>query len=241
MAPSGSAPLLVASNRGPLSFTEHDDGDAARPAAAAAGWCPGCPACGSDDVVWVCAALSDGDRAAARAVPDGRLDRDGHDTGGMAVRMLDIDPATFHRAYNADRQLDAVVRAPPALRHPDGAGVRRDVPARVGVLRGLQPAPSPRRWPRRRARAPRSSCRTTTSRCSRGCCATGGRTCGSRTSRTRRGRRPTTSGCCPTPSPATRCSGCWAPTTPASTPRAGRRRSPRAAWSPRRGGRRRTP
>ena len=49
----------------------------------------------------MCAALSDGDRAAARQVEDGRLDRDGHDTGGMAVRMLDIDPATFHRAYNA--------------------------------------------------------------------------------------------------------------------------------------------
>ncbi len=49
----------------------------------------------------MCAALSDGDRAAARKVAGGRLDRDGHDTGGMAVRMLDIDPATFHRAYNA--------------------------------------------------------------------------------------------------------------------------------------------
>jgi trehalose 6-phosphate synthase len=58
---------------------------------------------GSDGktTVWVCAALSDGDRAAARRAEGGRLDRDGHDTGGMAVRMLDIDPMTFHRAYNA--------------------------------------------------------------------------------------------------------------------------------------------
>ena len=56
---------------------------------------------GHADVVWVCAALSEGDRAAARRAPDGRLDRDGHDTGGLAVRMLDIDPAVFHRAYNA--------------------------------------------------------------------------------------------------------------------------------------------
>ena len=51
--------------------------------------------------MWVCAALTDGDRAAARRAPGGRLDRDGHDTAGTAVRMLDIDPATFHRAYNA--------------------------------------------------------------------------------------------------------------------------------------------
>src|SRR4029079_19652465 len=56
---------------------------------------------GRGGVVWVCAALSDGDRAAARRVAGGRLDRDGHDTGGLAVRMLDIDPAVFHRAYNA--------------------------------------------------------------------------------------------------------------------------------------------
>jgi trehalose 6-phosphate synthase len=52
-------------------------------------------------VVWVCAALSDGDHAASRRAPAGRLDLDGHDTGGLAVRMLDIDPSVFHRAYNA--------------------------------------------------------------------------------------------------------------------------------------------
>ena len=92
--------LLVASNRGPLSFTERDDGtlEASR---GGGGLVSGLSSLGSDDVVWVCAALSDGDRAAARRVEHGRLDLDGHDTGGMAVRMLDIDPATFHRAYNA--------------------------------------------------------------------------------------------------------------------------------------------
>jgi trehalose 6-phosphate synthase len=100
MAPSGSAPLLVASNRGPLSFVERDDGSL-EPSRGGGGLVSGLSGLGSDDVVWVCAALSDGDRAAARQVKDGRLDRNGHDTGGMAVRMLDIDPATFHRAYNA--------------------------------------------------------------------------------------------------------------------------------------------
>jgi trehalose 6-phosphate synthase len=98
--PSAAAHLLVASNRGPLSFTERDDGtlDADR---GGGGLVTGLSSLGTDDVVWVCAALSDGDRTAARRVEGGRLDRDGHDTGGMAVRMLDIDPATFHRAYNA--------------------------------------------------------------------------------------------------------------------------------------------
>ena len=101
MAPSGSAPLLVASNRGPLSFTERDDGtleasrgggglvsglSGLRQRRRRAGSAPRCPTATA--------------RPPGRS-PDGRLDRDGHDTGGMAVRMLDIDPATFHRAYNA--------------------------------------------------------------------------------------------------------------------------------------------
>ena len=41
------------------------------------------------DMLWVCAALSDGDRTAARAAPGGMLDQ--NQTGpGAAVRMLDI-------------------------------------------------------------------------------------------------------------------------------------------------------
>jgi trehalose 6-phosphate synthase len=50
--------------------------------------------------LWVCAALSDADRAAARAAPDGRMSIEGT-PGGQGVRMLDIPPAVFHRAYNA--------------------------------------------------------------------------------------------------------------------------------------------
>jgi trehalose 6-phosphate synthase len=45
-------------------------------------------------VTWICAALSDADRAVAR--------RDGgtRDEGGIPVRMLDIPPEVFGRAYN---------------------------------------------------------------------------------------------------------------------------------------------
>jgi len=96
-----SAALLVASNRGPLSFTESDDGTlVAR--RGGGGLVSGLSTVGrTTDTVWVCAALSDADRAAARQAPRGRLDEHGHDTGGSAVRMLDIPPATFSRAYNA--------------------------------------------------------------------------------------------------------------------------------------------
>ncbi|WP_007518902.1 alpha,alpha-trehalose-phosphate synthase (UDP-forming) [Pseudofrankia saprophytica] len=51
-------------------------------------------------IVWVCAALSDADRKATRESPDGRLDRARFDTGGAAVRMLDVDRVVFDRAYN---------------------------------------------------------------------------------------------------------------------------------------------
>jgi trehalose 6-phosphate synthase len=100
MAETGRARLLVASNRGPLSFSEQDDGslEASR---GGGGLVSGLMSMGGgDDIIWVCAALSDGDRLAAKRAPGGRLDRAGHDTDGTAVRMLDIDPATFHRAYN---------------------------------------------------------------------------------------------------------------------------------------------
>jgi trehalose 6-phosphate synthase len=54
---------------------------------------------GQADVLWVCAALSDADRAAARRAAKGRLSVDGFG-GGSAVQMLDIPAAVFHRAYN---------------------------------------------------------------------------------------------------------------------------------------------
>jgi trehalose 6-phosphate synthase len=54
----------------------------------------------SDPVLWVCAALSDGDRAAARSAPDGLLEWHGT-SGESAVRMLDLPATVFQRAYNA--------------------------------------------------------------------------------------------------------------------------------------------
>lgn len=108
--PVGQAPegpqVLVASNRGPVSYTAGADGTlTAR--RGGGGLVSGLSALGPGAGTWVCAALSEGDRAAARRAAGsasgsgagaGRLDP--ADTGGQAVRMLDIPPNTFHAAYN---------------------------------------------------------------------------------------------------------------------------------------------
>ncbi|GLW12902.1 trehalose-6-phosphate synthase [Microtetraspora sp. NBRC 13810] len=91
--------VLVASNRGPVSFTLSEDGGLTM-RRGGGGLVSGLSGVTKDmDVLWVCAALSDGDRSAVRLAPGGRLDHAGYDTG--ALRMLDIPPSTFHRAYNA--------------------------------------------------------------------------------------------------------------------------------------------
>ena len=53
------------------------------------------------ETLWVCAALSDADRKAAAAAPEGRLDKAGYDVGGASVRMLNIPADAFNNAYNS--------------------------------------------------------------------------------------------------------------------------------------------
>lgn len=91
--------ILVASNRGPVSFTVSEDG-ALSMRRGGGGLVSGLSEVAKElDILWVCAALSDGDRGAVRLAPGGRLDQAGYETG--ALRMLDIPQATFQRAYNA--------------------------------------------------------------------------------------------------------------------------------------------
>ena len=98
-----SASVLLASNRGPVSFALGEGGELTAKRGGG-GLVSGLSSIEADpgEVVWVCAALSEGDRAAARRSPGGRLDRSGlfEQGGGAAVRMLDIDPDTFQAAYN---------------------------------------------------------------------------------------------------------------------------------------------
>jgi trehalose 6-phosphate synthase len=96
-----SADVLIASNRGPVSFQPADDGSMAAQRGGG-GLVSGLTSAVRDAAaLWICTALSDYDREAVRESPDGRIDLAGHDTDGLAVRMLDIDPLTFQRAYNA--------------------------------------------------------------------------------------------------------------------------------------------
>ncbi|WP_435241178.1 alpha,alpha-trehalose-phosphate synthase (UDP-forming) [Streptomyces cucumeris] len=98
MAAPRTAQILVASNRGPVSYALGEDGSlAAR--RGGGGLVSGLSAIGPDaGAVWVCAALGDGDREAARRAGSGHLDT--ADTGGQQVRMLDIAPDVFAAAYN---------------------------------------------------------------------------------------------------------------------------------------------
>jgi trehalose 6-phosphate synthase len=91
--------ILVASNRGPVSFTFNDDGELSAKRGGGGVVSGLSTVAGQGNLLWVCAALSDADRAAARRAPGGMLDLDGT-AGGSAVRMLDIPAGTFHRAYN---------------------------------------------------------------------------------------------------------------------------------------------
>jgi trehalose 6-phosphate synthase len=85
--------VLVASNRGPVSFRFAGDGSlSARRGGGGmiAGVMSGLAALGPDaDATWICAALSDADREASR-----------RDEAGDGVRMLDIPADIFDAAYN---------------------------------------------------------------------------------------------------------------------------------------------
>ncbi|MCN9243988.1 trehalose-6-phosphate synthase [Streptomyces sp. RY43-2] len=97
MAVTEGARILVASNRGPVSYTVEESG-ALVARRGGGGLVSGLSAIGPDaDAVWVCAALSEGDREAVRRT-GGALDT--ADTGGQRVRMLGIDPGVYADAYN---------------------------------------------------------------------------------------------------------------------------------------------
>jgi trehalose 6-phosphate synthase len=92
------AQILIASNRGPVSFSVADDGSL-ESRRGGGGLVSGMISVATEiDGLWVCAALSDADRRAADEAPEARLDRV-HDLDGMRVHMLDIPRRTFEGAY----------------------------------------------------------------------------------------------------------------------------------------------
>ncbi|MHB9860825.1 alpha,alpha-trehalose-phosphate synthase (UDP-forming) [Streptomyces sp. YIM S03343] len=87
---SGAAhPVLVASNRGPISYQVREDGSL-HAKRGGGGLVSGLSAIGPDaGALWVCSALGDGDREAVR-----------RGVGEPGVRMLDIPPDVHSDAYN---------------------------------------------------------------------------------------------------------------------------------------------
>jgi len=89
--------VLLASNRGPVSFV-FDEGGALRLRRGAGGLVSAMSGLGDARSWWVCAALSEADRTAARHAAGAILDPG---EGGPTLRMLDIDHTVFDHAYNA--------------------------------------------------------------------------------------------------------------------------------------------
>ncbi|MFK8908925.1 trehalose-6-phosphate synthase [Streptomyces sp. YS-3] len=89
MVSARAAQVLVASNRGPVSYTLDPDGTLT-PRRGGGGLVSGLSAIGAEaDTLWVCSALGDGDREAVR-----------RGVGEPGVRMLDIDASVHADAYN---------------------------------------------------------------------------------------------------------------------------------------------
>ena len=86
-----ASPVVLVSNRGPVSFTEVDGELIAK--RGGGGLVSGlAPIVAGTDTMWIAAALSPGDRAAAS---EGVIE-----AAGMRVRTLDIDPNTLRLAYD---------------------------------------------------------------------------------------------------------------------------------------------
>lgn len=84
-------PVVILSNRGPISFTQTDGGLRAR--RGAGGLVSGlAPLVAGTDATWLAAAMTEGDRAAAAG---GVAEAE-----GLRVRLLDLDPDVFSMAYD---------------------------------------------------------------------------------------------------------------------------------------------
>jgi len=125
--------VLVASNRGPISYQFGADGSLTGRRGGGgmiAGVTDGLAALGDEaSVTWICAALSDADRVIARREGGPR------DEDGIPVRMLDIPPDVFGRAYNNVANSALWFLLHQLFATPDqpqfGAGFRRDWDAYV--------------------------------------------------------------------------------------------------------------
>ena len=207
---------IVVSNRGPLTFRA-EPGGALVPVPAAGGLASSLHRIlAGSGTTWASVTMGAADR---EAVAQGLMHEDGLD-----LLPVVIDDATYRQAYDVvanttlwycHHHLFDLPHRPRFDRHWREAweGYRAYNRAMADV------------WRRGRARAPPSSCRTITSRCSDGCWPRRGPTCARSTSCTRRSPRPPCWRCCPTTCGRS-CSTAWPATRPAaSTATSGRRAS----------------
>lgn len=102
---NGRAPLLIASNRGPLSVVAVEDGDD-EIRRGGGGLVSGMQTAlaATPNAVWVCAAMNERERTLARQAPNGRISELPQFADAMRgdfdVRLLPIDAQTFRNAYN---------------------------------------------------------------------------------------------------------------------------------------------
>lgn len=95
----GEQALVVASNRGPVTLVTRDGEMAV--VRGGGGMTTGiASAVTSGGGLWLCSALNDQERRVARDAHGAYLSTLGIDTGGIDVRMLPIEAATFDLAYN---------------------------------------------------------------------------------------------------------------------------------------------
>ncbi|GAB2462002.1 alpha,alpha-trehalose-phosphate synthase (UDP-forming) [Jatrophihabitans fulvus] len=101
-----TAPLLVASNRGPLTVVAGEESDEEQVRRGSGGLVSGMQAAlsSTEDAVWVSAAMNDRERVLARRSPGGRISEVPFVADALAgdfdVRMLPLDAQTFRNAYN---------------------------------------------------------------------------------------------------------------------------------------------
>ena len=253
--------VLVASNRGPISYQFGADGSLTGRRGGGgmiAGVTDGLAALGPGaSATWICAALSDADRVVARQ------EGGHHDEDGIPVRMLDIPPGTFGRAYNNVANSALWFLLHQLFDTPNepqfGAGFRRDWESYVAYNEMFADALAQEAGARaagaragRRGRPSPGDLRILVQdyhlclvpRLLRERLGDAAREAGLGTSATRPGRRPTTTGCSRRTSAGPCSTASSARTGPASTPGGGPRRSWTAAppssgpgWSgPRRSG-----
>src|SRR5262245_39475459 len=90
--PVPDRPVVITSNRGPLSFRRDDNGDLVGKRGAGGLVSGLAPLVAGTDAMWLAAAMSEDDRSAATGGVT--------EAEGLRVRLVDVEPATYRMFYD---------------------------------------------------------------------------------------------------------------------------------------------